>query len=96
MDIASLAIQLISGAVGGVGAGKVMPKFSLGTAGNAIAGLLGGGVGGQILSMVTGAAAAGGGGMDIGSILGGVASSGVGGGVLMVVIGLVKSAMKKT
>jgi len=94
MDLVGLAVQLVSGAAGGIGAGKAMPKFSLGTAGNIISGLVGGGIGGQILSSVLGSAV-GGGGMDIGSIIGSVASSGVGGGGLMVIIGLVKKALAK-
>jgi uncharacterized membrane protein YeaQ/YmgE (transglycosylase-associated protein family) len=50
MNIVGLIIQLISGAVGGNAAGALLKKFSLGTAGNSIVGILGGGVGGQILA----------------------------------------------
>ena len=88
-----LIIQLISGAVGGNVAGSLMKNSSLGTLGNSIAGIAGGGIGGQILGML--GMATGGGGMDIGSILGSVASGGVGGGILMAVIGLIRSAMAK-
>src|SRR5262245_27862884 len=49
MDITTLLIQLVSGAVGGNAAGAAMKKFSLGTVGNSIVGILGGGLGGQIL-----------------------------------------------
>jgi len=38
-------------------------------------------------------AAAGAGGLDIGSIVGQIASGGVGGGILMVIVGLIKQAM---
>jgi uncharacterized membrane protein YeaQ/YmgE (transglycosylase-associated protein family) len=88
-----LIIQLISGAVGGNVAGSLMKKSSLGTLGNSLAGIVGGGLGGQVLGML--GMAAGGGGMDLGSIVGSLASGGVGGGVLMAVIGLIKKAMAK-
>lgn len=91
-----LIIQLISGVVGGNAAGAVMKQRSLGTLGNSIAGLVGGGLGGQLLGMVTGGMAAGGGGMDIGSIISQVAGGGIGGGILMVVVSLIKGAMNKS
>ena len=93
----SLIIQLVSGAVGGNLAGKVMPDSSMGTLWNSIAGIAGGGLGGQVLGMLVpslGAAAASGS-MDIGSILGTVAGGGVGGGIVMAVIGMIKKAMAK-
>ena len=94
----SLLIQLVSGAVGGNVAGAVLKKFSLGTVGNSIVGIIGGGLGGQILGMLgmsgAGAAAAGGG-MDMGSIVSSVAGGGVGGAVLMAIIGVIRQAMNK-
>ena len=93
MSYLPLIIQLISGAVGGNLAGSLMKSNSLGTLGNSLAGIAGGGLGGQILGML--GMAASGGGMDIASILGSVASGGVGGGVVMAVIGLIKNAMAK-
>jgi len=98
MDIVSLIIQLASGAVGGNVAGAILKKYSLGTTGNSIVGILGGGLGGQILAMLGlgGLAGAGGGGaLDIGSIVSSVAGGGVGGGVLMAIIGLIRQAMGK-
>lgn len=86
-------IQLASGAVGGNVAGGLMKQFSLGTLGNSIAGILGGGIGGQLLGLL--GIATGGGGMDIGSIVGSIASGGVGGGVLMAIVGVIKNAVKK-
>jgi len=92
-----LIIQLISGAVGGNIAGSALKQYDLGTVGNTIAGIVGGGVGAQIIGALFGgggeSAAAGAGGLDIGSIIGQIASGGVGGGVLMVIIGLIKQAM---
>jgi uncharacterized membrane protein YeaQ/YmgE (transglycosylase-associated protein family) len=96
--IIGLIIQLISGAVGGNIAGAAMKQSNLGTIGNSIAGLIGGGVGAQIIGALvgggTGADLAGaGGGLDIGSIIDQVASGGVGGCILMVIVGLIKHAM---
>ena len=92
MNIISLIIQAISGAVGGNVAGAAMKENSLGTLGNSIAGIVGGGLGGTILQMVMGTAAAGGG-LDLQSILANVAGGGVGGAILMAIIGIMKNKM---
>jgi uncharacterized membrane protein YeaQ/YmgE (transglycosylase-associated protein family) len=92
MDIISLVIQVISGAVGGNIAGAAMKESSLGTLGNSIAGIVGGGLGGTILQAVMGTAAAGGG-LDLQSILTNVAGGGVGGAILMAIIGIIKNKM---
>jgi uncharacterized membrane protein YeaQ/YmgE (transglycosylase-associated protein family) len=94
MDIITLIISLISGAVGGNIAGAALKDQSLGTLGNSIAGILGGGIGGMILQSLLGVPA-GGGGLDLGSLIGNIASGGVGGGILMVIIGLIKGAMAR-
>ena len=94
MDIVSLLIQLISGAVGGNIAGSLMKKFSLGTVWNSVLGILGGGLGGQLLGLL-GVSAAPSGSLDIGSIVGSLASGGVGGGVLIAIVGVIKKAMAK-
>jgi hypothetical protein len=95
VDIVGLIIQLASGAVGGNVAGALLKQYSLGTAGNSIAGILGGGLGGQILGAL-GAGGAAGGGLDIGSIVSSVAGGGVGGGVLLLIIGVIRQAMGRT
>lgn len=46
--ILQIIIQLVSGAVGENVAGKAAPKLSLGTLGNSLAGILGGGLGAQL------------------------------------------------
>lgn len=93
-----LIIGLIAGALGGIGAGAIMKNFSLGTLGNSIVGILGGGLGTYLLGMMTGtpvdpAAAAGG--LDIGSIISSIVSGGVGGGVLLAIVGALKGMMAK-
>jgi len=96
MDLLPLIIQLLSGAAGGNIAGSLMKNISLGTLGNTIAGIVGGGLGAKLLGMLgILAAAKSGGGLDIGSIIGNVVGGGVGGGVLMTIIGLIRQMMAK-
>lgn len=89
-----LLIDLLSGAAGGNIAGKLMKNFDLGTLWNSVVGIIGGGIGGQILGAL-GILAGGDGGMDLGSIIGNVAGSGVGGGALMLIVGFIKKAIAK-
>jgi hypothetical protein len=93
MDIATLLIQLASGALGGNAANSAKDT-GLGTVGNTIAGALGGGVGGQILNAVLGlggtAAVSG---LDIGTIITAFATGGVSGGLTALAIGFLKSKM---
>ena len=90
-----LIINLISGAVGGNIAGGLMKNLSLGTVWNSVVGVLGGGLGGQILSMLGVAGTGDASSMDLGSIIGSIGGSGVGGGVLLAVVGLIKKAIAK-
>jgi uncharacterized membrane protein YeaQ/YmgE (transglycosylase-associated protein family) len=103
MDITSLIIQLITGAIGGNAAGAVMKDKSLGTLGNSIAGVVGGIGAGQILDRFLAAApqvadaaagAAAPGGMDIGAIIQDVAGGGIGGAIVMIVVGIIKGMNK--
>jgi len=95
MSLLPLIIQLISGAVGGNVAGAAMKQYDLGTLGNSLAGIVGGGIGGQILSALIPAlaGAAQSGNIDLGAIAGQVAGGGVGGAILLVIVGLVKQMM---
>jgi uncharacterized membrane protein YeaQ/YmgE (transglycosylase-associated protein family) len=52
MDITSLIIQLVSGAVGGNIGGAIFKNLSLGTTGNSIAGIIGGPLGAMLLSQL--------------------------------------------
>ncbi|MEI6614234.1 MAG: hypothetical protein WCL37_05005 [Chrysiogenales bacterium] len=90
----NIIIQLISGAVGGNGAGALLKKLSLGTIGNSIVGILGGGLGGQLMGLL-GMGTATGGGLDLNSIISSVVSGGVGGGALMGIIGAIKKVISK-
>jgi len=95
MNLAALIIQLICGAVGGNVAGALLKKFNLGTLGNSIAGILGGGIGGQFLALlgIGGSAAASG--LDVGTLLSSVAGGGVGGGLLMVIVGALRQMLQR-
>jgi len=86
-----MIINLVSGAVGGNVAGKLFKSINMGTLWNSILGIVGGGLGGQLLGMF---GIGGGGSMDLMGILQTVASGGVGGGVLMAIVGFIKKAMK--
>lgn len=98
MDIQSLIIQLVIGAIGGNGAGAVLKDQSLGTVGNTIAGIVGGGLGGQILArlMNSGAVDAAGAAMQSGGMVANIAGGGIGGAVLMIIAGVIKNMMNKT
>ena len=101
MDITSLIIQLVVGAIGGNAAGKAIPDKSLGTLGNTIAGAIGGFGGGWLLDMMLGGGAmatdaVAASGMDIGAIIQDVAGGGIGGAVLTIVVALIKGAMNKS
>ena len=88
-----ILINLVAGAVGGVATGKASPTFDLGMIGNTIAGLVGGGVLGQLvtalLPAVTAAAQAGN--LSIGGIITHVIGGGAGGAILTALIGLIKN-----
>jgi uncharacterized membrane protein YeaQ/YmgE (transglycosylase-associated protein family) len=89
MDITSLLIQLVSGAVGGNIGGALLKNISLGPVGNSIAGIIGGPLGAAILGQL---------GMGGGGALASVGSGGVGGIggiILMLVVGFIKKAMAK-
>jgi uncharacterized membrane protein YeaQ/YmgE (transglycosylase-associated protein family) len=92
MDVIGLIISLVSGAVGGNAAGAVMKEKNLGTLGNSVAGILGGGIGGAILQVL--GIFAKDGGVNLGSIIGNIASGGIGGGILLAIVALLKSTLQ--
>lgn len=93
MDWVGLIIQLIGGAVGGYGTGKVASKMSLGTTGDAIVGLIGGFGGTWLAGLIPALAPmlAGGGAAYVGQAVTGV----VGGGILTAIVGTIKGMMAK-
>lgn len=96
MDITALIIQLVGGAIGGNAAGAVLKNLSLGTVGNSIVGILGGGLGGYLLGMLgIGGGEAAAGSLDIASIVTNVLGGGVGGGVLLAIVGAIRKATAK-
>lgn len=94
MDILTLIIQAVCGAIGANITGKAIKKIDLGVLWNSVSGIIGGGLGGQLLNML-GVATVSGGSPDLISILSNVGSGAVGGGVLMVIVGLIKKALSK-
>jgi uncharacterized membrane protein YeaQ/YmgE (transglycosylase-associated protein family) len=69
-----LIISLIAGALGGNAAGGLLKNLSQGPLLNSILGVVGGGLGGQILGMLGAGGMAAGGGMDVAGIIGALAS----------------------
>jgi len=89
-----LIIALISGALGGNLAGKLLKKYSLGTIGNSIVGILGGGIGSYLLNQL--GVNIGGSETNLAGIIGSFVEGGIGGGVLMTIIGLIKGMLNKS
>lgn len=88
-----ILINLVAGALGGVGAGKSSPTFDLGTIGNIVSGLVGGGVLGQIVTLLMPAitAAAQSGDLSVGNIVSQVVAGGAGGAILTAIVGAIKN-----
>ncbi len=88
-----ILINLVAGALGGVGAGKASPQFDLGTIGNVIAGAVGGGVLGQIVTLLLPSivAAAQAGNLSVGGIVSQVIAGGAGGAILTAIVGAIKN-----
>ena len=88
-----ILINLIAGAIGGAGVGKASPNFDLGTVGNIVSGLIGGGVLGQIvtLALPTVMAAAQSGNLSIGGIISQLVAGGAGGAILTAIVGAIKN-----
>ena len=88
-----ILINLIAGALGGVGAGKSSPNFDLGTVGNIVSGLVGGGVLGQIVTLLLPSvvAAVQSGNLSISGIVSQAVAGGAGGAILTAIIGAIKN-----
>ena len=88
-----ILINLVAGALGGVGAGKASPTFNPGTAGNVISGLVGGGILGQIVALLLPSvlAAAQTGNLTVSGVISQAVAGGAGGAILTALIGAIKN-----
>jgi hypothetical protein len=88
-----ILINLVAGALGGVGAGKTSPQFDLGMIGNIISGAVGGGVLGQVVTLLMPSimAAAQAGNLSVGGVISQVIAGGAGGAILTAIIGAIKN-----
>ena len=101
-SIIGIIIQLVAGALGGNAAGAGVKKYSLGTAGNSIAGAVGGLILTQVLAalgigepgMATAEGTPAAGGLDVGALISQVVGGGAGGAVLTLIVGAIKDRMK--
>jgi hypothetical protein len=93
IDMEQILINLVAGALGGVGAGKSSPTFDLGTIGNIISGLVGGGVLGQIVTLLLPSvvAAAQSGNLTASGVITQLVAGGAGGAILTALIGAIKN-----
>ena len=92
MDFVSLLISLASGALGGNISGATVKEDNLGTLGNSLVGLLGGGLGHALLQVL---GLAGTGDLSLTSIISNIATSGVSGAILPLVVSFAKRAFNK-
>jgi hypothetical protein len=94
MDFTTLLIQLISGVAGSGIVASGLKHLSLGGVGNVLVGLVGGSLGGQILSSALGTARiTASTGLDPGIIVSEIAGGGMGGGVMLVIVGVLQRAL---
>jgi hypothetical protein len=98
MDLTSLLIQAIGGAIGGAGGGKIVKPADLGPLGNILAGALGGAGGaiatggGGILGILVGATANSG--VDLGALAGQIVGGGLTGLIVQVVVGMIVNKLR--
>ena len=88
-----ILVNLIAGALGGIGAGKSSPTFDLGMAGNIIAGAVGGGLLGQVIALLLPSivAAAQAGNLSVGGVISQAIAGGAGGAIVTAIIGAIKN-----
>lgn len=86
-----LLIGLISGAVGGNAAGGILKNLNLGVFGNSVAGIIGAGLGRQLMIAI----GVNGAGTDLGAIISQIASGGIGGALVLTLVGIIRSVLVK-
>jgi hypothetical protein len=93
IDMEQILINLVAGAIGGVGAGKSSSTFDLGTAGNIVSGLVGGGLLGQVATLLLPSvlAAAQSGNFSVSGVVSQAVAGGAGGAILTAIIGAMKT-----
>ena len=93
MDWVGVVIQLILGAIGGYGTGRVAKQVSINPTVDAIVGLIGGYIGTWIVGLIPGLAGlvSGGGAAYVGQGVTGL----VGGAILTAIVGAIKNAVAK-
>ena len=84
-----ILMNLVAGALGGNAVGKASPGFDLGTLGNTISGLVGGGVLGQIITLLLPTLMSGK--LDVGTIIMQLVGGGAGGALLTAIVGAIKN-----
>jgi uncharacterized membrane protein YeaQ/YmgE (transglycosylase-associated protein family) len=84
-----ILMNLVAGAVGGNAAGKASPNFDLGTLGNTISGLVGGGVLGQIITLLLPSLVSGK--FDVSTVITQLIGGGAGGALLTAIVGAIKN-----
>jgi hypothetical protein len=89
MAMEQILMNLVAGALGGNAVGKASPSFDLGTLGNTIAGLVGGGVLGQIITLLLPSLMSGK--LDAGTIIMQLVGGGAGGAILTAILGAMKN-----
>ena len=92
-SILPVIVQLVSGAVGGNVAGAAMKDKSLGILGNTIAGIAGGGIGGQLLDILGIVVETGG--SDLSTMTGSAGAGGAGGAALLIIVAFVRKFINK-
>ena len=104
MDVTTIIIDIIAGAIGGNIAAVAIKQYTLGTAGNSIAGLIGGVIGGWIILKLFGGAmpaateaagAAVSSGMSAGQIIAQIIGALIGGAILQLIAGAIKQQTAK-
>src|SRR5262245_41831815 len=90
-SLVNVILALVAGAIGGNAVGAMFRQHNLGGLGNSIAGILGGGLGGEVLSMIVS-----GGAVDASSVesfFAQIIGGAIGGGLLMAIVGLIRQTM---
>ena len=91
MQALNLIIQLASGATGGNVAGALAERYGFGPLGNTIAGLVGGGIGGELIKAALGASTQAASGFDLGTLLGDIGAGSAGGACVTIATGLARA-----